>query len=191
MAFYADGHGEDKSEEEDTEAHLNDDVPEDMVVDATATDTATAAKKKKISKRTASYTPKEDGFLCQSWLAISQDAISGAEQKGKAYWRRVNVDYHEHRQLKPFKIHSDHDQVSIQKRWSLIQQETNKFCGAIEGVQHRPLSGTSMIDMVCPWPYVICPCAMPIGFVCCMCVNGHHSMVFVGSSCLGLLQDRT
>jgi hypothetical protein len=63
--------------------------------------------------------------LCQSRLAISQDAIFGAEQKGKAYWKRMTVDYHEHLQIKPLKIHSDHGQVSIQKRWSLIQQETN------------------------------------------------------------------
>jgi hypothetical protein len=49
------------------------------------------------------YTPNEDVFLCQSWLAISQDAIFSAEQKGKAYWKRVVVDYHERWQLKPFK----------------------------------------------------------------------------------------
>jgi hypothetical protein len=57
-------------------------------MDGTATDKATVTEKKKISKRTASYTPKEDICLCQSWLAISQDTISNAEKKGKAYWRR-------------------------------------------------------------------------------------------------------
>jgi hypothetical protein len=46
----------------------------------------------------------------------------------------MTVDYHERQQLKPFKIHSNRGQVSIQKQWFLIQQETNKFCGAIEHV---------------------------------------------------------
>jgi hypothetical protein len=126
-AFYADGQTDKESEEEDAQADPDADVPEDVAVDGTATGTATATKKKKISKRTSGYTLKEDVCLCRSWLAISQGTISGAELKGKAYWRRVTVDYHESPQFKPFKIHSDYGQVSIQKRWSLIQQETNKF----------------------------------------------------------------
>jgi hypothetical protein len=116
------GQVEDESEEEeeeDNDADPDGDVSEDAT--ATAMGTDPVAKKKKISKRTMGYTPKEDVCLCRSWLAISQDAISSVEQKGKAYWQRVTVDYHEHRQLKPFNIHSDRGQVSIQKRWSLIQ----------------------------------------------------------------------
>jgi hypothetical protein len=150
-------------------------------MDGTATDKATMTEKKKISKRTASYTPKEDVCLCWSWL----------EQKGKAYWMRVTVDYHERRQLKPFKIQSDRGQVSIQKTWSLIKLETNKFCDAIEVVLRRPKSATSVIDMVCHRPYMICPCAMPIEFFYCMCVSSLHFIMFVGSSCFGLLQNRS
>jgi hypothetical protein len=73
IAFYADGQGEDKSAEEETEADPDVDVLEDVAVDAMATGTTTLAKKK-ISKRTTGYTPKEDVCLCRSWLAISQDA---------------------------------------------------------------------------------------------------------------------
>jgi hypothetical protein len=124
--LFVDGQGEDESEDDDDDdADPDGDVPEDAT--ATATGDDAAAKKKKISKRTAGYMAKEDVCLCRSWFVISQDAISDAEQKGKAYWKRVTVDYHERRQLKPFKIHSDRGQVSIQKRWSLIQMETNKF----------------------------------------------------------------
>jgi hypothetical protein len=133
--FYDDGQGEDESEDDNDDADLDDNVPEEAT--ATATGADPVAKKKKISKRITGYTPKEDVCLCQSWLAISQDAISGTEQKGRSYWKRVTVDYHEWRQLKPFKIHSDGGQVFIQKRWSLIQQDTNKFCGAIEHVVNR------------------------------------------------------
>jgi hypothetical protein len=149
MAFYANGQGEDESEDKE-----EDDADPDGDVLATATGTDPTAKNKKISKRTAGYTPKKDIFLCQSWLAISQYAISDAEEKGKACWKRVTVDYHERRQLKPFKIHSDRGQVSIQKRWSLVQQDTNKFCDAIEHVVNRRESGVGIADMVCPYPHV-------------------------------------
>jgi hypothetical protein len=98
-AFYDDGQGEDESEDDDDDADLGDDVPEKVMT--TATGANPAAKKKKISKRTAGYTPKEDVCLCLSWLAISQDAIFGAEQKGRAYWKSVIVAYHERCQLKP------------------------------------------------------------------------------------------
>jgi hypothetical protein len=151
IAFFVDGQGEDESKDDD--ADPDDDVPEDAMATSMGDDPATK-KKKKISKRTAGYTAKEDVFLCRSWLAISQDAISGAEQKGKAYWKRVTVDYHQQRQLKPFKIHSDRGQVSIQKWWSLIQMDTNKFCGAIEHVLGRRESGVGIADMARPSSHV-------------------------------------
>jgi hypothetical protein len=37
---------------------------------------------------------------------------------------------------------------NCQKRWSLIQIESNKFCGAIQNVQGRPKSGNGVIDLV-------------------------------------------
>jgi hypothetical protein len=95
-AFFADGQGEDESEDDDDNADPDGDVPEDATATATGNDPM-AKKKKKISKRTTGYKAKEDVFLCRSWLAISQDAIFGVEQKGKAYWKRVTVDYHERR----------------------------------------------------------------------------------------------
>jgi hypothetical protein len=151
-AFYDDGQGGDESEDDDDDVDLDGDVLKEVM--ATATGANPATKKKKISKRTVGYTPKEDVCLCRSCLAISQDAISGTEQKGRAYWKRVTVDYNERRQLNTFKIHSDRGQVSIQKQWSLIQQETNKFCGAIEHVVNRRESGVGGTDMVCPSSHV-------------------------------------
>jgi hypothetical protein len=93
LALFVDAQGEDESKDDDN-ADPDGDVPEDATATATGDDLA-AKKKKKISKRTAGYTAKEDVFLCQSWLAISQDAISGAEQKGKACWKRVTIIYYE------------------------------------------------------------------------------------------------
>jgi hypothetical protein len=77
-AFYADGQGDEESkeeeekEEEDAEADPDADVPEDVAVVGTTMGTATVTKKKKISKRTSGYTPKEDVCLCRSWLQLSK-----------------------------------------------------------------------------------------------------------------------
>jgi hypothetical protein len=81
-AFYADAQEDKESKyKEDLEADPEADIL-DVAVDglATATGTATTTKKNKISKRITSYTPKEDVCLCWSWLAISQDGISGASK---------------------------------------------------------------------------------------------------------------
>jgi hypothetical protein len=69
--FFVDGQGEDESEDDAADAADPDgDMPEDATATATVDDPA--AKKKKISKRTAGYMAKEDVCLCRSWLAISQ-----------------------------------------------------------------------------------------------------------------------
>jgi hypothetical protein len=86
-AFYADGQVEEESEDEDDAKDDPDANGPDMTVDGTTTTTGTATttKKKKISKRTAGYTPKIVVCLCQSWHAISQDVLSSDEQKENAY----------------------------------------------------------------------------------------------------------
>ena len=37
---------------------------------------------KKYSQRTQGYTTKEDCLICDAWMDISQDPVTGAEQKG-------------------------------------------------------------------------------------------------------------
>jgi hypothetical protein len=48
------------------------------------------------SHRTGAYTDKEDLILCDVWLHIGTDPVSGAEQKGGCFWRRVDLYFHEH-----------------------------------------------------------------------------------------------
>jgi hypothetical protein len=53
------------------------------------------------SKRTGSYTEDEDKLICEAWLNISEDPIHGAEQKGKAFWARVNAYIEEYKNKPP------------------------------------------------------------------------------------------
>jgi hypothetical protein len=66
--------------------------------------------------------------------------------KGDTFWTYQPSTTTSAVKLKPFEIHNDCGQVSIQKRWSLIQQETNKYFGLIQTVQRRSKSGISVID---------------------------------------------
>jgi hypothetical protein len=112
---------EDVDDDEDTKAEDDSSADPDAEVEDVVVARTTTATQKRISKTTTCYTTKEDVCLCRSWIAIIQDTVCGAEQKGKEYWKRVTVNFYERRQLKPFRINSVCSQLSIQKRWSFIQ----------------------------------------------------------------------
>jgi hypothetical protein len=75
--FSVDGQGEDESEDEEED---NADPDGDVLATAMGID---PAAKKKISKRIAGHTPKEDICLCRSWLAIAKTPFP-ALRNGKA-----------------------------------------------------------------------------------------------------------
>ncbi|KAK1684735.1 hypothetical protein QYE76_045583 [Lolium multiflorum] len=113
------------------------------------TQAATAqARGHRVSKRTTNYTEKEDKVLVEGWLTIGQDALTGAEQKGTAFWRRIYDYFHEHRKygLDPFE--SDRSEISLQKRWGAIQTECNKFQAAYDHVKRIPVSGMGVKDLM-------------------------------------------
>jgi hypothetical protein len=97
---------------------------------------------------TGAYTDKEELMLCDAWLHIGTDPISGAGQKGGQFWRRIYLYFHEHRKFKPNNFESDRNDVSLSKRWSFIQLECNRFCGALENVKNRKQSGHGVNELV-------------------------------------------
>jgi hypothetical protein len=111
-------------------------------------DVLLAATQDRRSHRTGAYTDKEDLMLCDAWLHIGIDPISGAEQKGGKFWRRIYRYFHEHRKFKPNNFESNCNDVSLSKRWSFIQLECNHFCGALENVKNRKQSGHGVNELV-------------------------------------------
>jgi hypothetical protein len=91
-------------------------------------------------------------MLCGSWLETSQDPICDAEQKGNANWWKVTQDFHERQLHAPFRVHRNRGLLLIQKRWSNIQQETDKFCAAIDHIVSHPVSGRVIANVVRPQP---------------------------------------
>jgi hypothetical protein len=109
---------------------------------------AAQARARRVSKRTANYTEKEDKVLVEGWLIIGQDALTGAEQKGTAFWRRIYEYFHEHRKYGQDPFESDRSEISLQKRWGTIQMECNKFQAAYDHAKRLPVSGMGMKDLV-------------------------------------------
>jgi hypothetical protein len=107
-------------------------------------------KVKRISQRTASYTPAEDKVLCEAWLEISTDPICGAEKKGFNYWRKVGKFFHGRRRICEKLFQSDRNDLSLSKRWGTIHAECSKFQGSFEKIQKRKISGLALVDLVKP-----------------------------------------
>ena len=121
---------------------------EPLFVDELTQAAAAQARTRRVSKRTSNYTELEDKMIVEAWLAIGQDPLKGAEQKGGAFWRRIFDYFHEHRRYGENRFDSDRNELSIQKRWGTIQAECNKFQGAYDHVKRLPVSGIGVKDLV-------------------------------------------
>ena len=95
---------------------------------------SSAPKKKAI--RAANYSLDEDIQLCESWENISLDPITGNEQPGKAYWKRIHDNFHANKNFA-----SDRNANSLEHRWATIHKECQKFQGLYDEVERRHPSG--------------------------------------------------
>ncbi|CAL5426199.1 unnamed protein product [Camellia sinensis] len=93
--------------------------------------------------RGKAFTIIEDETLCRSWLAFSQDPITGNSQTMVIFWERVLVNFNS--QLSG---ESNRNRISLSHRWSAMKKAINKFCGFLEQIQLRQQSGTTEADMV-------------------------------------------
>jgi hypothetical protein len=82
---------------------------------------AAQARGRRLSKRTSNYTQLEDRMLVDAWFTFEQDPLTGAEQKGATFWRRIHDYFHEHRRYEEERFDNDRNKFSLQKRWGTIQ----------------------------------------------------------------------
>ncbi|CAD6262366.1 unnamed protein product [Miscanthus lutarioriparius] len=95
------------------------------------------------ASRAANYSPQEEIRLCESWGNISTDPITGNEQPGKSYWKRIHDNYHANK-----KFESTRTANSLERRWGIIYKEVQKFQGYFEEVERRHPSGVSFQEHV-------------------------------------------
>jgi hypothetical protein len=106
------------------------------------------------SHQTSAYTDKEDKMLCEDWLHVGTDPICSATNKGWSFWKRFVLYFHEHRKFMPSNFEGDRNDTSLQKRWSFIQAECNRFCGAFEHVTRCKLSDHGVGELLRILPLV-------------------------------------
>ncbi|EES04596.1 hypothetical protein BDA96_04G062100 [Sorghum bicolor] len=93
-----------------------------------------APKRKQI--RTTNYSQEEDLQLCKSWENVSLHPVTGTEQLGKAYWKRIHDNFHANKTFA-----SNRNENSLEHRWGVIHKECQKFQGLFEEVERRHPSG--------------------------------------------------
>lgn len=76
------------------------------------------------------FSKDEDVQLCKSWLTISEDPVTGTNQKASSFWELVLKDYSK------YLTHSDRTIRSLQLCWSVINQSVSKFVGFLDKVSN-------------------------------------------------------
>lgn len=96
-----------------------------------------------MSSRSAGYGAYEDVSLCEIYMEISQDPITGVQQSADNFWSRVEDAYNKSR------AESEHrTRRSLQSRWQIIEKAVRKLLGCIRQIENMNPSGASDKDIV-------------------------------------------
>ena len=97
-----------------------------------------------MTSRSFGYTIGEDVLLCQVYLDISQDPITGRYQSGNEFWSRVEENYNELRHQ-----HLEYrTKRSLHSRMDIIAAEVKKLNGCLKQIENMNPSGASDEDIV-------------------------------------------
>lgn len=106
-----------------------------------------AGVKKRVKGK--NFTSDEDLLLCRAWLHVSQDPRTGTGQKFDNLWENIAERFHAMRSAKFPDEPADKRPVgSLQKKWSVIQHDVNKFCGSYASVCDLKVSGSNEEDTI-------------------------------------------
>lgn len=97
-----------------------------------------------MSIRSVGYSVDEDFLLCQMYLDISQDPITGVYQSSDQFWSRV-VDTYNNAKVFNWEIRN---KKSLQHRFANIEKAVKKLNGCVRQVEMLRPSGASEQDIV-------------------------------------------
>ncbi|KAE9045956.1 hypothetical protein PR003_g4937 [Phytophthora rubi] len=90
------------------------------------------------------FTEEEESQLCRSYLHVSIDAKKGTSQTSSKFWENLAAHFNAAREAG-----SDlRSQRSLECKWSIVQHDVAKFCGAMAVVQDLNKSGANAEDEV-------------------------------------------
>lgn len=112
---------------------------------STQLDSSPSAKGKCKPVRGASFTPSEDVAVAKAWIAASENAIVGTEQKADDFMRSIEKLYNEsfkpaNREIRSLK--------SLKTRCRAIQKECMSFGGCYARVVRSKPTGVSSSDLI-------------------------------------------
>ena len=87
-------------------------------------------------QRTNNFSVEEDKLIVSAWPNMSKYAITGNEQQGGAFWKRI---------LQYLELHGgnqeERSQSSIKSRWTDINAKCSKFVGFYSQIERLQQSG--------------------------------------------------
>ena len=93
--------------------------------------------------RSANYTVDEDKLLCKTWLKIGMDPAVGTDQTKDTYWARMK-EYFDANNTSG----NERSNRSLRSRWSLINQDCQKWGSVQDTIDVINPSGTNDVDRV-------------------------------------------
>ncbi len=96
-------------------------------------------------QRGKNFSSSEDVKLCKSWLDVSQNAITGTDQKSETFWAKISDSFNSGKAITDEEFRSP---SSLQSRWTSLQATVAKFCGVFQSVSNELHSGWSPEDIL-------------------------------------------
>jgi hypothetical protein len=96
-----------------------------------------------INQRGLNWKVEEDTQLCKSWVALSEDSITGKDQRREQLWKEIHKNFNEH-----ITGGSSRGIGSLKNRWSVINKDVTNFNAQIIQVENANRSGHTDSDNV-------------------------------------------
>jgi hypothetical protein len=95
--------------------------------------------------RGRNFSSAEDVKLCKAWIEVSQNSITGTDQRMETFWGKISDIFNSGKSA------DDEDYrtpASLQSRWTTLQATVSKFCGTYQAVTNEQHSGWSPEDVL-------------------------------------------
>jgi hypothetical protein len=108
---------------------------------------ASGKKETEIRGRKSNFSKAQDMNLVLSYMDISQDPISGTDQRHSTFWEKINVKYHtlEAARLMKKVIELSEEETrttkALENRFGVISKTCQEFTGCVEEVRSLKISG--------------------------------------------------
>ncbi|XP_057418908.1 glutathione S-transferase T2-like [Lotus japonicus] len=95
-------------------------------------------------KQRLKWCENDDIILLQTWLNISNDSVTGTDQKEETFWRRIEHQYNKYRKIGS----SEKKWAQLKAHFHTLSKAVSTFVGCYKKVTNPPKSGYSERDIM-------------------------------------------